>query len=352
MGQSTINILAFWPSAPHLSRALITRRAFFTQTGLLALGAGAAILLRDRVLWPPPRLIFPDNRQAPPQIAFVSRSHDALAIIAASASGAPVRALIDTGAQISVIDRAFVETSGLGRRLGPPMIAYGVGGGAQIAQGVRLDVQLGDLTIRGLTAAIVDLGPLAAATGLATGLILGQDVISRLIVDIDFPHRRMALSPPQGFQRPSGVIAAPVRRHGRALNATVVVEGHPVEVTLDTGASGLLSLSVGTARSIGLFDGRPQRTTASIVLGGMSQSPLLAVNRLDFAGRVWSDVDISLYTPPLALGFPNGLLGVEALRDYRAILDIGAGRLDLLPSTGAKAPHRQRRELDLLILPQ
>ena len=63
-----------------------------------------------------------------------------------------------------------------------PMVAYGVGGQAQVGRGATLDVAIGGpqgVRLEGLRAAILGLGPLASDKGLGAPLILGQDVLRR-----------------------------------------------------------------------------------------------------------------------------------------------------------------------------
>ena len=316
-----------------MSSVLITRRTLLTQAAFLALGAGVAIVLRDHVLWPPPRL---DFTRAGAWARFTGPGRDPLAVIDIELAGIRTRALIDTGAQVSVIDRAYAQARGLDSGFGPPMVAYGVGGGAQVVRGVRVDMALAGLTVAGLTMAAADLGPVAGPQGLGTPVIIGQDVLVRTIADIDFLRRRIAFRPPEGYVRPAGAVAAPVRRNGRSLLAHVVVEGHPLDVVVDTGANGFLALTRQTAERSGLLDGRPLRPSESIVLGGVHQGFYMTVRRLGFGAREWLNIPAHVFPAPPTPGFPAGLLGVEVFGTGRAIFDIQAGRMDLLPSAVGK----------------
>jgi hypothetical protein len=58
-------------------------------------------------------------------------------------NGTPVRALVDSGAQYSVIDRSLVQTLGLTDVFNIPMVAYGVGGEPQMGRGAALNVEVG-----------------------------------------------------------------------------------------------------------------------------------------------------------------------------------------------------------------
>lgn len=327
--------LAEGANAPQF-RTLPTRRSFLSQLGLLAAGAGAIWWFRDNILWPSPGVAFESEAQSTGWLPF-GRRRGGLVIVEAAVNGSPVNALIDSGAQYSVVDRALADRLALASPLDPPMIAYGAGGNPQVGRGARADIRIGDVTLSGLAAAVLELGPISQMAGLQVPLILGQDVLNRLTADIDFPNRRVRLHTPGAFPLPPEAMAAPVRREGRALLASVVLEGEPLDVIVDTGASGALALSRTVAQTMGLLDGREVRPGSSIVLGGVAQGGVVQASSLQFGGLALEDVDVQIFPLPALPGFPRGLLGLEVLRPYRAILDLAEGTLHLAPGDAADA---------------
>src|SRR5204863_10080515 len=111
-----------------------------------------------------------------------------------------------------------------------------------------------------------------------------------------------------------------------------------LDLVVDTGASGLLSLARNAARDAGLLTGRRVRPATSIVLGGVDQGGTITISSLDFAGRRWRDVETHIFAPPPTPWFPPGLLGVQAIASGRAILDLGGGRLDLVGGADLPLP--------------
>ncbi|RYG15786.1 MAG: peptidase aspartic [Caulobacteraceae bacterium] len=301
------------------------RNLLIRAVGLVAV-AGGAWWARDHLFWPKPELAFgpegatvwmPYGRPAPTPTVRVR------------IEGREVLALIDSGAQYSVIDRAFF--AGLPDRGRPlfdmPLLAYGVGGGTQVGRGTSLALELPGLSIRKLRAAILDLGPLAAEDGLRTPLILGQDVLGEAVLALDPRRRHARLVRRDAFVRPPDLIEAEVHRQGTALMADLTVEGAAVRAIIDTGASSLLGLSREAASTAGLLDGRPERTGVSLVLGGAMRSTIVEARTVTFADHLYERVDVGVFEQPPLPNFPGGLVGMEAFRNRRVALDLGQGTL-------------------------
>ena len=166
----------------------------------LAAGGAALFAVRDRIPWPPLDVRFANGRDTPWQ-RLPQRS--GLVEIAAFVNGAPIRAVVDSGAQFTAVDRALAERLGLPRIVAAPMLAYGVSGGPSLTHTVRLDLGVPGLVVPGLRAAALDLAGIAAASGRDFQLLIGRDVLSRLVVEVDFPRAAPASSPPASTARPT-----------------------------------------------------------------------------------------------------------------------------------------------------
>lgn len=304
-----------------------SRRALLTQLAALGLLAGGALVVRDRIVWPEPRPVFDPKGGGWMPFTLPGRS---LITVLVGVGETPVHALVDSGAQYTTIDRAAAEAMGLLEGLSMPMVAMGVGGGGQVAQSVTLDLDLGGVRVPGLRAAALDLGGLSEAIGLPTPLIIGFDVLSTLIAEIDFASRQLRFRPRQGFTPPAGAVPAPVRRKGRALLAQVTLEGAPMEVLVDTGATGFIGLSAAAAEAAGLT-ARPIRQEPSVVLGGVTLTQVIQIERFGFAGQEYRNIEAHILQLPNVPGFPKGLLGLDSLRLHHVLLDVGGGRMLLSP---------------------
>lgn len=303
----------------------MNRRALLTRVALVAAGLGGAWWLRDHVLWRDPGVTFGaegssgwldyDEPRAPTPTVRVT------------VAGRTVRALVDSGAQYSVIDRGLFERLELTRAFDIPLVAYGVGGGPQMGRGVTLDLSVGGMRVEGLRAAILSLGPLAGEGGLAAPLILGQDLLGQSVLELDTGDRRMRFLPREGHALPADVAPIAVAKAGGALTTQVTVEGATIQAVIDTGASALLALSREAAESGGLLDGRPSRRGASIVLGGTIESQIVRSRTVTVGDQLWRDVDTPIYADVPLPGFPAALVGMEAFAGRRLVLDLGGGRL-------------------------
>jgi predicted aspartyl protease len=304
----------------------MNRRSLLIRAAGLAAVVGGALWARENLLWPRPTLTFADG-SATPWLAYARQA--VVPTVRVRIGGREVVALIDSGAQYSVIDRALVaELPERDRSLfDMPLVAYGVGGGSQVGRGTTLAVSLPHLEISGLRAAILDLGPLASEKGLRTPLIIGQDVLSEAIVALDPERRHVRFIRREAFVRPPDLAAAAVQRSGSALTAEVTVEGSIIRAIIDTGASALLGLSREAAAGAGLLDGRPQETGVSLVLGGMMRSAIIEARTVTFADQMYRRVPVGVFDQPPLPNFPGGLVGMEAFEGRRAALDLERGTL-------------------------
>lgn len=303
----------------------MNRRAFLTRTVLIGGGLAGAWWLRDNVLWREPRVSFgPDGSSGwlPYQEPRAS-----VPTIQVTLAGRTVRALVDSGAQYSVIDRGLYEALGLTKAFDLPLVAYGVGGSPQIGKGVTLDVEVGGMRVEALRAAILSLGPLAGGEGLSAPLILGQDLLGQTVLELDTAERQVRFLARENHVLPSDVAPVATGRTGRALTTEVSVEGATIQAVIDTGASALLALSREAAEGAGLLDGRETRRGASIVLGGAIESAIVRARTITIGDQIHREVDAAIYADVPLPGFPTALVGMEAFAGRRMVLDLGGGRM-------------------------
>lgn len=301
-------------------------RRMLLRVGLAGAAVGGGLLLRETVIWRPPEVVFEASD-------WVDGSGPRLGvpIVDAVIGGRTVRALIDSGAERSTLDRRLAETLGLGSGLDMPLIGWGVGGRPAMGRNVAVSLQVAGLKVERLNAAVLDLGEVADQAGLATPLILGQDLLSRIQLDLDLTTRRSGQPrlrfSPSGSAPDPGLTAIEVRRAGKGLKTPALIEGVRIEALVDTGSTAVLSLGGGVAKRVGLMDGRPQRPGVSLVLGGRVATRIVRVEDLRLTGLDHGRVDVGVHGTPWLPGFPSALAGMGSFAGRRVVLDLGAGAL-------------------------
>ena len=305
------------------------RRSFLIRAGAAAAAVGGGLWLKDHVIWRRPTLRFPDGGTSG-WLAFVVNDA-ATPTVRVRIAGREITALIDSGAQYSVIDRTLVTALGLTTFFDMPLVAYGVGGQPQVGRGVTLDLTIGSLAVAGLRTAILDLGPLAEAAGLGAPLVLGQDLLGEAVLDLDMKRRRVRLIDPGAHVVSPALRSVPVRRSGTALTTEVTIEGAVIRAVVDTGFSALIALSQGAAEAAGLMDGRAETAGSSIVLGGVARARVIEAKTVTFGDDLWRSIRTPVFADSPLPNYPDALLGVAAFADRQATLDLGRGRLHVSP---------------------
>lgn len=304
------------------------RRSFLVNAAGFAVAVAGGFWLKDNVLWRRPKVAFTNPRAW-------SALHGPslpLPVVKARLMGRDVLALIDSGAQYSVIHAGLatelMAASGSAKTFDMPMIAYGVGGQAQLGRGTTVDVSLPGVEIQDLRTAILDLGPLASDAGLNVGLIIGRDVLGEVILELDMVRERVRIGNPIGWTAPPDL--RPMAAHitgGDALGVEVTVEGSVVRAVVDTGASALLSISESAAQEAGLLDGREEATGKSLVLGGVANARWLVVETVTVGDHLRHNARVAVYPDSSLPNYPDALLGIGAFREQKLALDLGRGGL-------------------------
>jgi predicted aspartyl protease len=324
-----------------LSESRLHRRAFLRRLAIIAAGGAGYLVVRHQLVWPTPQVRFAVGRWSGwidlPGVG-------GLIALPARIGAARIQAVIDSGAQYSAIDANLAQRLNLPAATPIPMVAFGVSGPPSLTRAVGVDVDLGGFSLKGLRAATLNLQPLSGLTRQPFSLLLGRDFLRAVVVEADLPGRRAAVFAPQAWSPPPGAQAVSVRSQAGGLMVEVRIEqAAPVEVMLDTGATGALALSEETARGAGLMDGRPLRRAQSVTLGGVTEDGLVLARRLRFAGHELEDVAVQIYRPAAHAPVPAGLLGLGVLERFRLSLDLPGERVFLSGPEQPPRPHEARR---------
>ncbi len=197
---------------------------------------------------------------------------------------------------------------------------------------------MGGVLFRRLKVDLRDLTGLSNDEGVQIDGVLGLDVLSRLVVEIDYEGRRLVWVKPEGFVAPPAASSVPltsVPAQG-SLPAEIVVsariDGVAAELAIDTASNAGLSINPDYVAAHG-FAAAWHLTPAVFDLAGTAID-----SRIGRAGSVEVGVlgiaQPALIAPSVTVGQADGTIGGAVLRQFDTIIDSPHGRL-LLQEAGA-----------------
>ena len=207
----------------------------------------------------------------------------------AKVNGHDTVVLLDSGAETSVIDKAYAAQIGLSAQ--GAVSAMGAGGTdtAGLINGVKIEI--GDLVLDQLSIAAIDIAPIGQRMGHPLPFILGGEVFSELAVDIDFANRRLAFRDPDRVQKPAGAVEVPLKPVQGIRSVPVSVEGGPeVPFDFDLGNGAPLLVMPAYYEPHGLLKDRQTSQALGGAIGGVHPETEATIRRLTFAGADFTDV--------------------------------------------------------------
>ncbi|MEW5686980.1 MAG: aspartyl protease family protein [Pseudomonadota bacterium] len=279
---------------------------------------------------------FPDGRAKTDPLAFDLYLGTRINI-PASINGTATTVMLDSGAETTVIDKAYAETLGLK----PTAVVEAVGtGGRDVAELVSgVTIKVGDVELRDMTVALLDLKPIAAALGRPLPAVLGKEVLNALTVQLDFAGKTITFHDPARFQPAPGFVPVPVSNVSglHAIPATIE-GGKPVLMDFDLGNGQPLLIFPSYWKPQGMLENRPTTKTLSGAVGGMRTRNVAVVKTLTLAGVTLRDIpatfgddDNSAYN----VGHTGGNIGMPILGRFDLVTDYARNRILLKPRSDA-----------------
>jgi len=260
----------------------------------------------------------------------------------------PAWFFLDSGAGMSVVSNSLAQRAGLS--LGGTVRGQGTGAGsARIGMAKKVTLDLPGAQVPPTTVAVWDFSPIQPALGRHWDGLLGYDVISRLVVRVDYEHKQVTLYDPSTFVADDRATALAVTFLGNLplVRAKIVLPGRaPVETecAIDSGADGFhLTTPFANANHVLESVGRTI-STSSVGAGGGTK---------EFAGRI-----AGLQLGPYMLGDPvaafsttegegllaspeiGALIGGRILKRFTVTFDYPHHRILLEPNSRFSDPFR------------
>ena len=261
------------------------------------------------------------------------------ALVDARIDHRPVRLILDSGAERSLLTPAAVRRLGL--KLDPWVGStnIGIGGEEHHANALVPRLTLNGIPLRQvfpLPELSLSVGALpgAAGAGRRVAGLLGRDILARYDLDIDMPRRRITLFRVHGCSRRFLPWWGPYRRaamlpgYRPVLGLAARADGRELRAMIDTGATGQLLSAAGMARlglTVGGLSGAPVVRARGVgprtVIGRF-----LTLRRLTVAGVGARDVPV-MATPVILTPILDLLIGMNWLIDHRVWLSYATGQV-------------------------
>lgn len=241
-------------------------------------------------------------------------------------NGAKTSMVLDSGAGVTALDRAFAEKIGL--KGGQKISASGTGGDQEAELYQNVTIEAGNLRLSGVTVVAIDMSQIAKAIGRPIPVVLGREFFIAGIIGLDFDRREITLSPTDRFAAPTGAIEVKLKREGTLHFIPISISGLPsVEAAFDLGNGGTLSLSKEYHESQPLFASLPFATGLAGGVGGLHEIKRVTVPRVKMAGFTLERVPADLGA--IANGPYEGRanVGIQMFRPFKLTMDLGHDRL-------------------------
>lgn len=149
----------------------------------------------------------------------------------------PYNFLLDTGAEISVLDSAIVQDLGLNRIL--DLESHDFAGNSKKVTLYQLkSLTVGSVAIYNVPILSVDMKFLQTTYGIPIDGLLGYDFLKHFVVNLDYKNHQVIFSRKSYLPIPSDVLMATMHKNYFAVTLPIAIDNMSMDVLLDTGAMG------------------------------------------------------------------------------------------------------------------
>ena len=198
---------------------------------------------------------------------------------------------------------------------------------------------------------VLTLGHVAQTEGRRVDGLLGNDFLSRHVIELDYARSLMTLYDPVAYVPPPGATVVPLKLDTGwpIVEGTVTAAGGtPVrcDLIIDTGVRGVVTLFRPFSEKHGLLDspGSVHDFVTGAGAGGISRGDVGRLEAMSLGSRTF-EKPVAIYSRDtkgiFALDGPDGIVGGELLRRHRVTFDYPHARmmLDPYPTGSATFEH-------------
>lgn len=254
---------------------------------------------------------------------------------------------VDSGAGSSVVTKEWAEKIGL--QFEGALQGVGAAGSASLAMAKNVVVGLPGLDVPLTSVAVLDASAALPMLGRRWEGVLGYDVLSQLVVRIDYEHQQMTAYDPAVFAPGAGAVALSLTFLGNwpLIPAKILLPGRAPVVTncfIDSGAGGLM-LSTPFTNANHVFDAVTRKVASTIYgAGGESKRFSGRIAGIELGGYLVREpiAGFSTDTKQGALASPDigAMIGGEILQRFTVTFDYPHRRILLEPNSHFADPFQ------------
>lgn len=273
--------------------------------------------------------------------------------IPAKVNGHAIELLLDSGAEVSVLDQTFAASIGLKSQ--GAVATTGAGGVDAMGLTGGVTVELPGMTLNDLTVATLDFKPIGELIGHPLPFVLGVDVFNETGVEIDFAAHRVRFHALEGLQPPAGAVLVPLPKITSNRAVPVAVEGaDPVPFDFDLGNGSALDVFPAYYGPHHLLENRRASETYGGAVGGMHSEPVALLHEVVFAGVTLHGVPAGFSPDSVSAMNSNktfGNIGLGILSRFQLLIDFAHDRLWATPYPDAATATFVRNRSGLTLKP-
>jgi hypothetical protein len=274
--------------------------------------------------------------RGPVSLPLLTDSHHTVPVVKARVNDGPLFPMVlDTGGNHTMISARRAESSNVGAVLGDGHITTAFGNRERSQLAVARELQIGQLSLRGVPLLIHHFESRHPLEGLGPDLnVLGTPAMSAFsYITFDYQSNRVTFSFEGTFQpRHGDALRVPMRVESDGhLGITIQIAGRrPMRAIVDTGYDGVLLISPPKLRELGLDDyTRKGVEVRAIGPGASTTGMVFLLPGVEFGGRFFPHVEA--WTGGIE---DSVLVGSGMLRFFRATFDFKKMILWLEPREG------------------
>ena len=275
---------------------------------------------------------------AAPKVTVPFKIADNLIIVDASLNGKTGSFIFDTGAESTVVNASFAKTLGLTPK--GTTVGNGSAGSATagIIRGVKLSV--GEISVTDLTVYSLPIDEFAPALGFNIAGIIGNEVIGKLVAEIDYTKSLLTLCDPAKFVVPSSAEKMDLLIEDGLPFVTAAIEldehrSERLKMEIDTGSTGAILLNSPMVKKYKLLTTlTAYMDTKTGGVGGTGTSKISRIKGVRLGNFEIKEPIAQLYTGTKgdnASTRYDGLLGGAIFRRFKMTVDLLHKRLFLEP---------------------